>query len=116
MSGIKHYPSRDQLKLQKVVETNSNIAVTYNDIGKLYYCYNSGSTLSISVADDNAIPVGSQFDFIRMADDVQFPAGNGYSYYSSVGSTPKIREVSSACTLIKIALYEWAVVGDIVAS
>lgn len=116
MSGIKHYPSRDQLKLQKVVETNSNIAVTYNDIGNLYYCFNSGTTLSVSVADDNTIPVGSQFEFIRMADDVQFPVANGYSYYSSVGATPKLRTTNSACTLIKIALYEWAVVGDIVAS
>lgn len=115
MSGIRYYPSRNEPKLQKVVETASNIAVTYNDIGNLYYCYNSG-TLSISVANDDTIPVGSKFDFIRMSGEVTFPVANGYSYYSSVGATPKLRTTNSACTLIKLALYEWGVVGDIVPS
>lgn len=116
MSGIKHYPSRDQLKLQKIVETGSNISLTFSDIGNMYYCYNQGSTLSVSVADEDSIPVGAQFHFIRMFDDVDFPQPNGFSYYSSVGAEPKLRTTNSACTLIKLALYEWAVVGDIVAS
>lgn len=117
MAGIKYYPSRDQKKAQRVVSTDANIALTSSEVGSLFYCYNGSALyISLSATEDAKIPVGSQFDFIRVNEDVRFSAASGsISYYSSVGSTPKIRILNSACTFLKIAPLEWAIIGDIVA-
>jgi hypothetical protein len=118
MSGINYYPSRDQGKYQRVVQTNSNIALTAKDMGSMFYCY-SGSTQSITLseAEDNKIPVGAQVDFLRLNADVQFSAASGSIVYeSSVGATPKIRVTKAACSFVKMAVGEWIIIGDIVAS
>ena len=118
MSGIKYYPSRDQGKYQRVVQTTSNIAVTYNEIGTLYYCYAPGDVyISLSTTEDAKIPVGAQVDFLRLQGNVIFsPASGSIFYYSSAGTVPKIRIEQAACSFIKVANLEWAIVGDIVPS
>jgi hypothetical protein len=118
MAGINHYPSRNQDKNQRVIQTDANISVTASDMGSLYYCY-SGSTqyITLSEAEDAKIPVGAQVDFLRLNANVQFSAASGSILYeSSVGATPKIRTEKAACSFVKMALGEWIIIGDIIAS
>ena len=117
MAGINYYPSRNQKSAQRVIQTAANIAVTATNMGSLYYCF-GGSTqfITLSEAEDNKIPVGTQVDFLQLNAEVRFSAATGSIVYeSSAGATPKIRGVGSACTFLKIAQAEWAIIGDIVA-
>lgn len=117
MSGINHYPSRNQDKSQRIISTQANIALTASEIGSLYYCFNGSNTyITLSVAEDAKIPLGSQFDFAMMNNNVIFStATSPISYYSSVGPTAKIRIQNAACSFIKVAAQEWLIVGDIAA-
>ena len=117
MSGINYYPSRNQKSAQRVIQTTANIAVTASNMGSLYYCYGGATQfITLSEAEDNKIPVGTQVDFLRLNANVQFSAATGSIIYeSSVGATAKIRLVGAACTFLKIGQAEWAIIGDIVA-
>lgn len=118
MSGINHYPSRSQDKAQRIISTEANIALTASDVGSLYYCFNGSDIyITLSVDEDAKIPLGSQFDFARMNNNVIFASATSpIGYYSSVGSTPKIRVQNAACSFIKVASQEWVIVGDIATS
>lgn len=118
MSGINFYPSRTPSKPQRIIQTESNIAVSASEIGSLYYCFNSDNLyITLSEAEDTKIPIGSQFDFAMMNNNVIFStATSPIGYYSSVGPTPKIRVQNAVCSFIKVAAQEWVIVGDIAAS
>jgi hypothetical protein len=115
MSGIKHYPSRDEKRYQNVISTNSNIALTSSNASSIYYCTNTGVIyISITAAESDALPIGSQFDFIRSNSNVAFSsAPGGITFSSSSGATPQIRVTGGACSFIKTTSTNWVVVGDI---
>lgn len=118
MAGIRYYPSRKQDKTQRVISAAANIALTASNVGSFYYCINGSDLyITLSTTEDAKIPVGSQFDFAMMNNNVIFSAASTpISYFSSVGPTPKIRIQNAACSFIKVADQEWIIVGDIVAS
>ena len=119
MSGINYYPSRKEEKIQSVKTLSSTTALSYSDSSFLYECINSSPIyIHISSNLNNAAPVGTKFDILRLNGDVGIENLNYGSLYitSSVGATPKIRAAGGACTIIKVTFELWVVVGDIVAS
>jgi len=115
MSGINYYPLRGQDKAQRVINATANIAIASNESSSIYYCNNSTALyITIPIAVSNALPIGSQFDFIRANSNVIFnTAPGGLTITSSSGATPQIRVALGACSLIKVTSNTWVVVGDI---
>lgn len=122
MSGINYYPSREPDKTQRIVllqyATSTAHSILATNANCLHLCSFNLSQITITSNENDKIPVGSSFDFVRAASDnviFQWP-GNGVYLNSAVGVSPKIREQNGACTLIKIDIGQWVIVGDIVAS
>jgi hypothetical protein len=115
MTGINYYPLRVQDKTQRIITASSNIAIESGDVSSAYYCTNSSAIyISITGAISNALPVGSQFDFIRANSNVAFSAApGGVTITSASGATPQIRVTGGACTFLKTTSNTWVVIGDI---
>ena len=115
MAGINYYPLRSLDKTQKIISVSSDITLSSTDSSAVYYCNNSSNiVITFTSATSNAMPVGSQIDFVRANGNVTFnTAPSGITINSSSGGTPHVRVQWAACSLLKVTDTGWVVIGDI---